>query len=65
MYRILLNFLAKDDDGAVTVDWVVLSAGVVILAVGAIAALEGPVDALFAEINLQLVWDNISSSLSN
>jgi hypothetical protein len=39
------QFLARDEDGAVTVDWVVLTAGVVGLAVGVIAILgDGPVN---------------------
>jgi hypothetical protein len=50
------QFLAHDEDGAVTVDWVVLTAGVVGLAVGVIAILgDGPVN----------IGNAISSTLAN
>ncbi|TCK99429.1 hypothetical protein BXY66_3933 [Shimia isoporae] len=39
MYNFVKRF-RKDDTGAVTVDWVVLTAGVVGLAIGAFAAIE-------------------------
>ena len=36
-----MNFI-RDEDGAVTLDWVALSAGVVLLGIAVIAALQGP-----------------------
>jgi len=49
MTNFFQNFL-KDEDGAVTVDWVVLTAAVVALAIGAISAISGSVDDLATDI---------------
>ena len=55
-----MNTLAKaraylrDDSGAVTVDWVVLTAAVVILSVGAIAAIDGGLSGLITDIGASL-----------
>ena len=60
-----MNIFAKirrsfsDESGAVTVDWVVLTASVVILAIGAIVALQGGLDDLVTEINSELDFDTI------
>jgi Flp pilus assembly pilin Flp len=43
MIKFIKNF-RKDEDGAVTVDWVVLTAAVVGLAVAAYGAIQGNVD---------------------
>ena len=43
------NYL-KDEDGAVTVDWVVLTAAVVGLGVAAVSTVEGGVTSLASEI---------------
>ena len=40
-----------DESGAVTVDWVVLTAAVVILSIGAITALDTGVDGLVTDID--------------
>lgn len=40
----LLKTFARSEDGAVTVDWVVLTAAVVSLAVVVIFAIQGPTD---------------------
>jgi Flp pilus assembly pilin Flp len=53
--------MVSDEDGAVTVDWVVLTAAVVILAIGAIAALDGAVQKLISEIAVQMTFSNVSS----
>lgn len=44
------NF-ARDEDGAVTVDWVVLTAAVVALAIGALSAISGSTETLSAKIS--------------
>mgnify|MGYP005841567487 CR=1 FL=1 len=49
MINFLKNFHA-DESGAVTVDWVVLTAAVVGLAVAAVAAVKGGVDSLASDI---------------
>ncbi|MFQ6549167.1 Flp family type IVb pilin [Aestuariibius sp. 2305UL40-4] len=49
----MTKFLAKfrkDEDGAVTVDWVVLTALVVGLAIGLLALIETAVDGLGSDI---------------
>lgn len=56
-----LRRAVTDESGAVTVDWVVLTAAVVILAIGAIAALDGAVQALIVEIAGQMTFSNVSS----
>lgn len=50
----------SDESGAVTVDWVVLTAAVVILTLGAIFALQGGLNSLVTDINAELSFDNIS-----
>ena len=44
----------RDEDGAVTLDWVALSAGVVLLAIGIIAALETMCRASIGQIESNL-----------
>ena len=50
----LLKKIAKDEDGAVSVDWVVLTAAIVGLAVGAGAAILGSVNTLSGDISSEL-----------
>ena len=52
--------MLRDDDGAVTVDWVVLTAAVVILAIGVVGGLSGAVDSLIGEIAGEMSFSNIS-----
>ena len=44
----------SDESGAVTVDWVVLTAAVVILSIGAITTLSGGVEGLMNSIDAEL-----------
>ena len=46
----LIQSFWKDEDGAVTVDWVVLTAGVVLLAVAVSTALVTPINTELGEI---------------
>jgi hypothetical protein len=62
IFKKRLSLLGMDEDGAVTVDWVVLTAAVVILAIGAITVLDQAIENLAGEISLELVWSNISGS---
>ena len=48
MIKFIKNF-RKDEDGAVTVDWVVLTAAVVGLAVAAITSIDTATDSLVAD----------------
>ena len=50
----MINFIKnfrKDEDGAVTVDWVVLTAAIVGLGVAAVSTVEGGVDSLASSIS--------------
>lgn len=49
MIKFIKNF-RKDEDGAVTVDWVVLTAAVVGLGVAGVATVSNGVDALATDI---------------
>lgn len=42
-----INTFRKDEDGAVTVDWVVLTAAIVGLAIAAYSAIEGNAEELW------------------
>ena len=53
----MMNFFktfARDEDGAVTVDWVVLTAAVVGLGIAAIATVRDGVDSLAGDIDTSL-----------
>lgn len=47
------NFV-RDDSGAVTVDWVVLTAAVVLLSIGAITVLDGSISGMVTDIDTAL-----------
>ena len=53
MINFIQNFRA-DEDGAVTVDWVVLTAAVVGLGIAGVAAVKGGVDGLATDIETGL-----------
>ncbi|GAA6181310.1 MULTISPECIES: hypothetical protein [unclassified Shimia] len=61
MKTFITNF-RKDEAGAVTVDWVVLTAGVVGLAVAAFAAIESVADAPVTAAAITLNTADASSS---
>ena len=50
MIKFIKNF-RKDEDGAVTVDWVVLTAAVVGLGVAGVATVQGGVNTLASSIS--------------
>lgn len=58
------NFL-KDEDGAVTVDWVVLTAAVVALGIGAISAISSSVDTLATDISTSVSGGAVSGGVGN
>lgn len=53
MINFIKNFHA-DEDGAVTVDWVVLTAAVVGLGIAGVAAVKGGVDGLANNIDTEM-----------
>ncbi|UZD89881.1 Flp family type IVb pilin [Cognatishimia activa] len=60
MIKFIKNF-RKDEDGAVTVDWVVLTAAVVGLGVAAYAAIEGETTQLSADIAATIESENVAA----
>ena len=48
--------------GAVTVDWVVLTAAVVILSIGAISALDTGIEDMIESINKQLSFSKVQEA---
>ena len=56
----LFNFL-KDEDGAVTVDWVVLTAAIVGLGIAVLAAVGGGTTSLADKISSQLNSQTIAT----
>jgi len=53
----MINFFktfTKDEDGAVTVDWVVLTAAVVALGVAAVSTVGGSIDTLAGKIKTEV-----------
>ncbi|MEE2943689.1 MAG: hypothetical protein VX444_00800 [Pseudomonadota bacterium] len=59
MIKFIKNF-RKDEDGAVTVDWVVLTAAVVGLGVAAYSAIEGETTTLASDIAATIQTENVS-----
>ena len=60
----MMNFFktfARDEDGAVTVDWVVLTAAVVGLGIAAIATVRGGVDSLAGDIDTSLTDGEVAA----
>lgn len=51
-----------DESGAVTVDWVVLTAAVVILSIGAISALDTGIGQMITSINNQLSFSKVQEA---
>jgi len=58
-----LGFFLADESGAVTLDWVALSAGIVLVAIGVIAAIADRVDFQVDTIDSRL-QEAASQSLS-
>jgi Flp pilus assembly pilin Flp len=51
-----------DKRGAVTVDWVVLTAAVVVLSIGAITVLNTGISGMISGINTELSYDNVTGA---
>ena len=61
LFKLAKNF-HNDEDGAVTVDWVVLTAAVVGLGVAALAAVKQGTGSLTTKINSYLSSQSITST---
>ncbi len=64
MLNFIKNFRA-DEDGAVTVDWVVLTAAIVGLAIAVLASVRGGTESLAGDIAGELDFDTISTSVTD
>ncbi len=58
----LIKTFRKDEDGAVTVDWVVLTAAIVGLGIATLAAVSGGVEDLSGDISTQLATSQIKTT---
>ncbi|MAX74892.1 Flp family type IVb pilin [Alterinioella nitratireducens] len=63
-FKSLPNFLA-DESGAVTVDWVVLTAALVGLGLAVMSVVSGGLEDLSGDINSQLEADHITDAFSD
>jgi len=61
MFKLAKNFL-NDESGAVTVDWVVLTAAIVGLGIAVLAAVSDGVENLSDDIDTQLSGQAISTT---
>ena len=57
----LLSQAVRDEDGAVTIDWVVLTAAVVIMTIGAIAVLDSAIQNMLIATGNYMTFSNISA----
>ena len=60
MIKFIKNF-RKDEDGAVTVDWVVLTAAVVGLGVAGVSTVQGGIDSLAGTIESSVSGKTVSN----
>jgi len=58
----LANKFRNDESGAVTVDWVVLTAAIVGLGIAVLAAVSDGLDNLSSDVETQLSGQSISTS---
>ena len=58
----LIKTFRNDEDGAVTVDWVVLTAAIVGLGIASLAAVSGGVKDLSEDISSQLAVSQIKTT---
>jgi len=61
MFKLVKNF-TNDESGAVTVDWVVLTAAIVGLGIAVLAAVSSGVQNLSSDINTQLSAQGVSTT---
>jgi Flp pilus assembly pilin Flp len=61
MTNLIKNFAASES-GAVTVDWVVLTAAIVGLGIAAMAVVSGGVEDLTRDIETQLLTDHVGAT---
>jgi len=59
-----ITHFARDEDGAVTVDWVVLTAALVGLGIAVLSVVSGGIQDLSTDIDTQLKTNQISTSFN-
>ncbi|WP_412562075.1 Flp family type IVb pilin [Thalassobius sp. MITS945101] len=64
MIKFIKNF-RKDEDGAVTVDWVVLTAAIVGLGIAAVSTVSGGIDTAASSIVTDLGTDTATAAAEN
>jgi len=64
MIKFFKNF-RKDEDGAVTVDWVVLTAAVVALGIGAISFIDSSTETLATDIGESIDGGALTGNAAN
>ena len=64
MIKFFKNF-RKDEDGAVTVDWVVLTAAVVALGIGAISFIDSSTETLATDIGTSIDGGALTGNAAN
>jgi Flp pilus assembly pilin Flp len=64
MIKFFKNF-RKDEDGAVTVDWVVLTAAVVALGIGALSLIQTSTDTLATNIGESIDGGAVTGNVAN
>ena len=62
MLKNFINKIRNDEEGAVTVDWVVLTAGVVILGITLVTSLQGTLSTVVCSIGEQVSSRNENAS---
>lgn len=60
LFNLVKNF-RNDEDGAVTVDWVVLTAAIVGLGIAVLASVSGGVTSLAGKISANLEGQNVAT----
>ncbi|PRY25096.1 hypothetical protein CLV78_102274 [Aliiruegeria haliotis] len=63
LFNLIKNF-RNDEDGAVTVDWVVLTAAIVGLGIAVLTAVEGGVESVTNEITTELSRDRVKTTFN-
>ena len=58
----LIKTFSRDEDGAVTVDWVVLTAAIVGLGIAVLTSVQGGTEALAAKISTELSTMDVTGS---
>lgn len=64
LFDLIKNF-ARDEDGAVTVDWVVLTAAIVGLGIAVLGVVSGGVQDLSEDIEAQLTGQAITTTFGD